>query len=54
MKRIIFLIIFLVDISVELFAQSDFYYTDKGEKASFIIRKDKVILTPNSAKNYPV
>jgi subtilisin family serine protease len=44
-------IVFLVFISItaRLFAQSDFYYTDKGEKETFKIRKDKVILKTRSA-----
>jgi hypothetical protein len=48
MKRKIFIVIFLAKITIGLFAQSDFYYTDKGEKETFKIRKDKVILKTKS------
>ncbi len=43
MKRIIVFFI-LIKISIGLFAQSDFFYTEKGGKEYFKIRKDRVIL----------
>lgn len=49
MKHIIAFLVFTT-IAMGLFAQSDFYYTDKGEKVSLKIRKDKVILKIKSAK----
>jgi hypothetical protein len=49
MKRFIFLLVMLANAVSCLFAQSDFFYSSKGEKEWFKIRKDKVILKPESA-----
>ena len=47
MKHIIIFLVF-VNITIGLFAQSDFFYTDNGEKEYFTIRKDRVILKAKS------
>jgi len=49
MKRIIVTFIFLANITIGLFAQSElFYYGDNGKKESFKIRKDKAIIKTKS------
>ena len=48
MKRIIVFLIF-VSTTAGLFAQSDFIYSEKGEKLYFKIRNDKLILKTKSA-----
>ena len=49
MKRF-FLIIVYVCITAGSFAQSEFFYTDKGEKEIFKVRTDKLILKAKSAE----
>jgi len=53
MKRFILFLVF-VKITTVLLAQSDFFYTDKGEKETFKIRKDKMILKTKSATDAKV
>jgi hypothetical protein len=47
MKRLILFLV-LANITLGLFAQSDFFYTPNGEKEYFKVRKDKVLLKTQS------